>query len=46
VDCDPNYVSVGGIALEDFYAEVNNTKPLAQRSSLTLASPAPATKAC
>jgi len=26
VDCDPNYVSVGGIALEDFYAELNKIK--------------------
>jgi len=26
VDCDPNYVSVGGIALEDFYTELNKIK--------------------
>jgi len=26
VDCDPNYVSVGGIALEDFYTDLNKIK--------------------
>ncbi len=26
VDCDPNYVRIGGIALDDFYAQLDNIK--------------------